>query len=219
MSATAGLWLAVFLSGMYHGVNPGMGWPLAVSSCLMEQRQSALFRSLGALACGHFLAMLVILLPFSAMIALFEYERPIRAVGGVLVIGLGLWLLITKRHPRFLTRVPPSQLTLWSFLIAITHGAALMLVPIYLGLCATEELDMGHAAAVNLMTRNADLILTVAVAHTAAMVLSGGVLAYGVYCWTGLAVLRKGWFNLECIWALSLILVGGLGLWSAVAAP
>ena len=30
---TAGwLWLAVIASGLYHGVNPGMGWPLAVSA-------------------------------------------------------------------------------------------------------------------------------------------------------------------------------------------
>ena len=31
----AGLWLAVIASGLYHGVNPGMGWPLAVSAELM----------------------------------------------------------------------------------------------------------------------------------------------------------------------------------------
>ena len=30
----AGLWLAVVASGLYHGVNPGMGWPLAVSAAL-----------------------------------------------------------------------------------------------------------------------------------------------------------------------------------------
>jgi hypothetical protein len=28
----ASLWLAVVGSGIYHGVNPGMGWPLAVSA-------------------------------------------------------------------------------------------------------------------------------------------------------------------------------------------
>ena len=48
MTSTAGLWLAVILSGAYHGMNPGMGWPLAVSSALMEQRQSALWRADGA---------------------------------------------------------------------------------------------------------------------------------------------------------------------------
>ena len=36
LTATAGLWLAVVASGVYHGVNPGMGWPLAVSAALMD---------------------------------------------------------------------------------------------------------------------------------------------------------------------------------------
>jgi hypothetical protein len=32
---TASLWLAVVASGIYHGLNPGMGWPLAISAGLM----------------------------------------------------------------------------------------------------------------------------------------------------------------------------------------
>ncbi len=213
---TAGLWLAVLASGLYHGLNPGMGWPLAVSSSLMERRPAALFSALGALGLGHFLAMLVILLPFAAMTTLVDYERQLRIGAGVLVIGLGLYLLITKRHPRFLARVRPTQLTLWSFLVAIAHGAALMLVPIYLGLCALDELDAGHRAASDLMSRNAGLTLTVAATHTAAMVLSGGALAYGVYRWFGLQFLTRSWFDLESVWAISLIAVGALGLWSAL---
>src|SRR4029077_895897 len=35
--APAGLWRAVIASGLYHGVNPGMGWPLAVSAGLMAK--------------------------------------------------------------------------------------------------------------------------------------------------------------------------------------
>ena len=215
LTTAAGLWLAVLASGLYHGLNPGMGWPLAVSSSLMEQRQSALFGALGALALGHFLAMLVILLPFSAMNTLVDHERSLRIGAGVLVIGLGFYLLITRKHPRFLARVPPTQLTLWSFLVAIVHGAALMLVPIYLGLCALDELDTGHRAAADLMARNAGLTLTVAFAHTAAMILSGGVIAFAVYRWLGLQFLTRSWFDLETFWALSLILVGVLGLWTA----
>ena len=46
------LWLAVIASGLYHGVNPGMGWPLAVSAGLMEHRASAVLRALGPLAVG-----------------------------------------------------------------------------------------------------------------------------------------------------------------------
>jgi cadmium resistance protein CadD (predicted permease) len=129
-----------------------------------------------------------------------------------LVIALGVYLLINRRHPRFLARVPPTRLALWSFLAAMAHGAGLMLVPIYLGICATVETDAGHAAASDLMVGNARIALVVAVAHTLAMTVSGGVLAFGVYRWLGLRFLSRSWFNLDLVWALSLILVGALSL-------
>jgi hypothetical protein len=94
----------------------------------------------------------------------------------------------------------------------MAHGAGLMLVPIYLGICRTVETDTGHAAASELMVGNAGIALTVALAHTLAMTVSGGVIAYGVYHWLGLRFLSKGWFNLDLIWALSLILVGTISL-------
>ena len=216
LSTTAGLWLAVVLSGLYHGLNPGMGWPLAVSSALFEGRRGALFPALGALGAGHFIAMLLILLPLSAMMTVVIHEREIRIGAGVIVIAVGLYLLITRSHPRFLARVPPSRLALWSFLVAIVHGAALMLVPIYLGLCAADELDAGHQAAYELMIRNFGLTIAVAVAHTAAMVISGGALAFAVHRWFGLNFLKKGWFDLELLWALTLVFVGVLGVATAI---
>ena len=57
----AGLWVAVVASGVYHGVNPGMGWPLAVSAGLMGKGRRDLIASLGPLGAGHFLAMAGIL--------------------------------------------------------------------------------------------------------------------------------------------------------------
>ena len=66
------LWLAVMASGLYHGANPGMGWPLAVSAGLMERSSRALFTALGPLAVGHLLAMLVAILPFALLAALVE---------------------------------------------------------------------------------------------------------------------------------------------------
>lgn len=202
------LWGAVIASGIYHGLNPGMGWPLAVSAALFEQRGAALARALTMLGFGHFLAMTAILLPFSLMIALVEWESQIRLAAGVLVIGLGLYLLYNRRHPRFLARVKPARLGLWSFLAAIAHGAGLMLVPIYLGICAIADLDPGHAAASSLMSSNLGVAFLVATAHTAAMTVAGGALAVGMYFWLGMKFLSRSWFNLDVVWALSLILVG-----------
>lgn len=192
-----------------------MGWPLAVSAALFEQKATALLRALFALAVGHFIAMTAILLPFSLMITLVAYETQIRIAAGALVIALGVYLLINRRHPRFLARVKPSRLGLWSFLAAIAHGAGLMLVPIYLGICAVAELDAGHSAAYALMSSNVSIAFLVALAHTAAMVLAGGILAWVMYVWLGLKFLSKTWFNLDVVWALSLILVGVIAIWHA----
>lgn len=215
-ATAAGAWLAVLASGIYHGVNPGMGWPLAVAAALMERRASALPAALAALAAGHLAAMMAVLLPFALMTLLVDWQREIRIGAGAVVIVFGVWLLFNRRHPRFLARVPPSRLVLWSFLVAIAHGAGLMLVPIYLGLCGADALDAGHRAASDLMARNAGLSLLVAVVHTAAMIVSGGALAFGVYRWLGLAFLSRSWFDLDVVWALSLILVGAIGLATAI---
>lgn len=210
-TATA-LWWAVVVSGVYHGVNPGMGWPLAVSAALMDRARGSLHKALLALATGHLLAMAAILFPFSALLFLVEWQREIQIGAACLVIGLGVYLLINRRHPRFLARVPPSRLVLWSFLTAMAHGAGLMLVPIYLGICRTIETDAGHAAASDLMTNSTGIAAVVALVHTMAMMLSSGVLAVGVYHWLGLRFLSKSWFNLDLVWALSLILVGAISL-------
>ena len=212
MSGDAGLWWAVVAVGVYHGLNPGMGWPLAVSSALMERRATALPQALAALATGHFLSMTAILLPFSLMVALVDWQREIRILAALIVIAMGAYLLVNRRHPRILSRVPPSKLALWSFLAALAHGAGLMLVPMYLGLCAADGLDAGHAAATALMAANLGTALAVASVHTLAMVLAGGALALLVYLWLGVRVVSKTWFNLDLVWAVSLVAVGGIGL-------
>jgi hypothetical protein len=62
------------------------------------------------------------------------------------------------------------------------------------------------------MTSNATVALGVALLHSLAMLAAGGTLAFGVYRWLGLKFLSKGWFNLDLVWALSLILVGVIAL-------
>ena len=217
MTTVTALWWAVIFSGLYHGINPGMGWPLAVSAALMERRHSALPKALAMLAGGHFLAMIGILLPFSLMIFLVQWELEIRVGAGVLVIAMGVYLLINRRHPKFLARVHPARLALWSFLAAMAHGAGLMLVPIFLGICAVGADDTGHLAAQSLMGNNVTTAFIVAAVHTLSMTLAGGLIAVIIYLWLGLRFLSKTWFNLDIVWAISLVLVGTFGLYAALA--
>jgi hypothetical protein len=215
VQSTAGLWLAVIGLGIWHGLNPGMGWPLAVSAAMFGKGRD-LAVAMAALTMGHLAAMAAVLLPFTVMAFLFVWEREIRLGAGLLVVGFGVFLLIWNRHPRFLARIPPGRLGLWSFLTAIAHGAGLMLVPIYLGLCSVAELDAGHRAASTLMAGNAVMALAVSVVHALAMAAAGGGLAFAVHRWLGIGFVQKSWFNLDRVWAMSLILVGVLSLWSAV---
>jgi hypothetical protein len=212
---TAGLWLAVVASGLYHGVNPGMGWPLAVSAGLMDRGRRDVVAALGPLAAGHLVSMLVILLPFALMTALLDWQREIRIGASVAVIAFGAFRLVNQRHPRALARIRPTQLALWSFAIATAHGAGLMLLPIYLGLCSIKNLDMAHQASSILMGRYLGTAVLVSFVHTLSMVTAGGVIALLVYSWLGLKFLSRSWFNLDYVWAVSLILIGAIGLLTA----
>jgi hypothetical protein len=209
---TAWLWLAVIASGLYHGVNPGMGWPLAVSAGLMERRPRALLAALGPLAAGHLLAMFLVLLPFALLVVIVEWQRQIQISASLLVIAFGIFRLVDRRHPRALMRIPPTQLGLWSFAVAIAHGAGLMLVPIYLGLCRQADLDSDHEAAGTLINTNLTTAVLVAIVHAAAMIIAGGCLAWLVYRYLGLKFVSRSWFNLDTVWAVSLILVGAIAL-------
>ncbi|MBR1268460.1 hypothetical protein JQ629_13155 [Bradyrhizobium sp. AUGA SZCCT0222] len=208
----AWLWLAVIASGLYHGVNPGMGWPLAVSAGLMERTTRALGAALVPLTAGHLLAMLLVLLPFALLVTLVEWQRQIQIGASFLVIGFGIFRLVDRRHPRALARIRPTQLGLWSFAVAIAHGAGLMLVPIYLGLCREADLDKGHVAALSLINANLGMAGLVAFVHAIAMIAAGGCLAWLVYRYLGLKFVSRSWFNLDTSWAVSLILVGAVAL-------
>jgi hypothetical protein len=208
----AGLWLAVVASGLYHGINPGMGWPLAVSAGLMQKSPRALVAALGPLSAGHLVAILVMMLPFALLMTLIEWRRQIQIGASLLVVGFGLFRLVYRRHPRALARIAPTQLGLWSFAVAIAHGAGLMLVPIYLGLCRISDLDNGHQAAGALIDTSLGMAVLVAVVHASAMIAAGGLLAWLVYRYLGLAFVSRSWFNLDATWAVSLIVVGTLAL-------
>jgi hypothetical protein len=212
----AGLWLTVIASGVFHGLNPAMGWPLAVSAGLMGDGRRDLLRALGLLALGHLAAMAAMLLPFAALSGIAAWQRQIRIGAALLVIAFGLWLLARPgRHPRLIARIGPGRLALWSFTIATAHGAGLMLLPIYLGICRAQDLDRGHQAARQLIGGDLTTALAVSLVHTVAMIATGGLIALAVQAWLGLRFISKSWLNLDAVWAASLILVGAIALLAA----
>ena len=87
-----------------------------------------------------------------------------------------------------------------------------MLVPIYLRLCRATDRDNGHEAVGALINGNLRMAVLVTLVHGTAMIAAGGVFAWSVYRYLGLKFVSRSWFNLDAIWALSLILVGAVSL-------
>ena len=223
MNATATLWLTIAAIGVYHGLNPAMGWPIAVANGMSARRAEAVFATALPLGGGHFGAMAVVLVPFAWLSFYVEWSRALRLAAGALVLLFGIYKLIERRHPRALARIRPSQLAWWSFLMATAHGAGLMLVPFMLGLCVTAPatnalaeptvVDLGHASVMNyLVQSNVATAVLVAAVHTVAMMIGGLGMAWGVYRYLGLGFLRRAWLNLDLLWGASLLVAGGAGV-------
>lgn len=226
-ATTASLWAGVVAIGVFHGLNPAMGWPLAVAQGLSEKRDAAVFATWVPLGAGHLLAMALVLVPFALLSWMLEWSREIRIGAGALVLLFGVSRLFLRRHPRWLARVRPTQLALWSFLMATAHGAALMLLPILMGLCeppagpvaATASGALDHEAVMALMRSGLGTAVIVSLVHTAAMIASGLAVAWLVYRYLGLRALRAAWLDLDVAWALGLMAAGaaaiGTAIWSA----
>src|SRR5262245_51510637 len=134
--------------GAFHGINPGMGWLLAVALGMQERRRGAVLRALVPLGAGHGLAVAVsvaIALAIGAVVPIRELRW---SIAGVLVL-LGVRRLFRHAHPRWVgMRVGMGGLTVWSFLMATAHGAGLMVVPVFVSMTmAGEDGHMHHMAA------------------------------------------------------------------------
>jgi len=199
---------ALFALGAWHGINPAMGWLFAVALGLQKQSSRAVWQSLVPIATGHLLAIaLVVALALLAGAALpLTYARIFVAA---LLLVFGLFRLVSGRHPRFGgMQVGFRDLTIWSLLTASAHGAGFMLLPILLGMSAMHSAHSAYAPRVS----SASAASAAVAIHTLAYLLVTGVIAWLVYTRLGLSILRRAWFNLDRIWALSLILTAALTL-------
>lgn len=206
-------WLGVLLLGVWHGVNPGMGWLFAVALGLQEGRGSAVWRSLSPLAVGHALAV-GMAVAVAVLVGQWVPLEPLRwAVAGILV-AFGAWRLLRGRHPRWVgMRVSPSQLATWSFLMASAHGAGLMLMPFVLGERAPGGAGahhMMHAGIVPGLDPAGMVGLGTTLAHTAGYLLATGLVALLVYRRLGLRQLGRLWVNLDLVWGAALVVTGVL---------
>lgn len=212
-------WVVLVGLGAFHGLNPAMGWLFAVARGLQRGSRAAVLDSMLPIATGHALSVAIVVAAIGILRALVDFAM-LRLGAAAMLIGFGVYRLFAKHRARVGMQVGAAQLLLWSFLMATAHGAGLMLVPALLALpiCAPHAgaahmLKLSphmHMMQADMLSGSTTIALAAVGVHTLAMLGVATVIAIAVYEWVGLAFLRRGWFNLDLLWAFALIGVGAI---------
>ncbi|MFF3855484.1 hypothetical protein [Micromonospora sp. NPDC002575] len=209
---TAATWLTLAGLGAFHGLNPAMGWLFAVARGLQERSRRVLLASLPPIALGHLASVGVVAALVTATRSVAA-STAVAVTGGVLLVGFGLWRLLSRRHFRWAgMRLSNAQLAGWSFLMSSAHGAGLMLLPVLLAEPVAGAGHTGHLAAA---PAGALPGLAAAGVHTVAMFGVALAAAVTVYEVLGVGVLRRAWFNVDRLWAGVLVAAGVVTLVAA----
>jgi hypothetical protein len=215
-------WLTLAALGAYHGLNPAMGWLFAVALGLQERRRGAVLQALPPIALGHAVAISLVVLVVGVARITIPLDVLRYVCAGALIL-FGLYKLIRRKHPRWVgMRVGFRDLTAWSFIMASAHGAGLMLVPVLLKLSGTMH-QMEHRAhvahehwghGVHLFLANPAVLadLTAVGLHTLTMFAVMAAVAVLVYERLGVMILKRTWFNLDLLWAGTLVVAGVITL-------
>jgi hypothetical protein len=209
-------WLVIFGLGLFHGINPAMGWLFAVALGLQEQKRAAVFRALLPIALGHALSIGVIV--SAVLLARINLSHAtLKFAAAAILFAFGLYRLFRSRHPNWVgMRVGFGDLLLWSFVMASAHGAGLMLMPLFVGL--PERRDAHHIASHTGIQHGGmwqfanfdapSLLAVSVVVHTLGYLLMTALAATLVYEKFGVGILRHAWFNVDLIWTLALVVTG-----------
>jgi len=209
-------WLALFFLGAYHGINPGMGWLFAVARGMQEHATKAVARALVPITLGHALSIGLVL-ALAGMIQIVLPLGYVKIVVAFALISLGLFRILRRRHFAWGgMQVGFRDLTFWSFLMASAHGAGLMVLPIVLHVAsanAANTMPQGHEHHMQMTAGSGPWAGIVATfVHTLGYISVTALVSLLVYRKFGLSLLRKGWFNLDLVWAAALIVTGCVAL-------
>jgi hypothetical protein len=202
-------WLAsLAVIGIYHGINPAMGWLFAVALGLQERRRAAVLRALPFIALGHEASVGLVVLLISVL-QVVAAPDVLRAFGATALIAFGAFKFLKPRsHPRWVgMRITAGELAVWSFLMSTAHGAGLMLFPVFMD--GAHVHDDGLVSSASLM---ADAVAVMV--HSTAMLFAMAGVAILVYERLGLSVLRKAWLNLDRVWATAVVAAGAVTLFT-----
>jgi len=195
-------WLALAGLGLFHGLNPAMGWLFAVALGLHRGSQRVVLLSLVPITVGHAAAVAAVLLAVLALGLVIDHTMLVR-VAALVLIGWALWHALYGHQQRVRVGMQTGLvgLVIWSFLMASAHGAGLMLIPALQPLCSAAQ-------PATQASYDVPIALAALGVHSATMLATIAAVSLIVYNWTGVDFLRRGWINVDLIWVAVLATCG-----------
>ena len=196
-----GVWATVIGSGIFHGVNPAMGWLFAAALGLQHGSRKALLMALPPLALGHAVSVMLVTTSAGAL-GLFTHTVHLRIVMGILLIAWAAYHHFYGHKQRVRVGMTAGfvGLALWSTAMATMHGAGLMLLPALLPLCGAG-MPVGSSL---------ESVGQVTAVHTVVTLVTASAIALAAYQYLGLGMLRRGWINFDWLWCGALSVTGVL---------
>ncbi|TFE71059.1 hypothetical protein [Methylacidiphilum caldifontis] len=185
--------------GLFHGLNPAMGWLFAVALALQHNSFSWIPRAVGALLVGHFLA---VLFTCGIFVLLGKALSPfwVKGLSGIALFGFGFYWLFRARHPNWVgMNVGIMDLVYWSFLMASAHGAGLMVF-------AGSSFCGKPFFLWSMQGGSFKLFLYPSVVHSLGYFLAIFLIATVVFRADLLQFFYKKWINFDILWSISLFL-------------
>ncbi len=173
--ATLWPWLAIAGLGALHGLSPANGWMLAAAWGVRAGDARQARRALLPIAIGH--AASIALVACAVALGMALDRALVQGLAGALLVGAAALRLLrgAGQHARISTQAGHAAIAGWSFLMATAHGAGMMLVPALVPLCLADNPAREITASGSLV-----LVLAAVGMHTAAMLVTTGVIATGV---------------------------------------
>ena len=104
-------WLALVGLGLFHGINPAMGWLFAVALGLHRPSQRVVLLSLVPIALGHAVAVGVVIAAVLALGLVVDHTVLMR-LAGVVLIGWALWHVLYGHRRRAVVGMTTGMLGL-----------------------------------------------------------------------------------------------------------
>ena len=176
--------LVIVLLGIFHGINPGMGWLFGVYNAIFKKQTIQLPITISLIAVGHIISVVPIILLFLIVTSLSFF---VSLIVGLVLIGFGCFRLVNHyKHPRTTLKMGYPRMITWGILLGLSHGSGVSLLPFF------------HST-------DAFFLLAAHFTATVGMMLVMATITYYVF---DVSILKKIWINFDLLWGLILITIG-----------